>query len=328
MIELEFGQAFLLALGALAFGLILLVKGGDWTIDSSVYLAERAGMSHLAIGFTVIAFGTSLPELIVSVNANLTGSAGIALGNVLGSNIANIMFVGAAAALVAPLVATSKGLNRQIYVMLAATFLLTVLILYGEITRLVGFVMIGLLLAYIYYEYHLAKRGEITIEEIEDPQYSSAAKAFGVLIVGLSAVALGAEFMVDGAQLIASMIGIPEAVIALTIIAIGTSLPELSTCMAAMAKKHGDIVLGNLIGSNVFNILMIIGAAAIARPIMAGDFSSQIADFDVWITLGVSLVFAGLVLFSNKIGKKIGVVFLGGYAIYVIGLYSFYLIGR
>lgn len=325
MIEMEIGQALFFAIGALILGIIMLVKGGDWTVDSAVFLASKVGLSHLVIGFTVIAFGTSLPELIVGVNANLSGSPGIAIGNVLGSNIANILMVAGAAALVAPIAVHSKGLPRQVYFMIGATLLIAALLVYGEISRLAGGLMILLLLGYVYYEYWLAKKGEVVMDEIEEPEFKSVWAALGFLLMGLGMVALGAEFMVDGAQKIATMVGIPEDVIALTVIAFGTSLPELSTCMVAMAKRHGDIVLGNLIGSNVFNILMIMGATAMAKPILQGGFSDQIVNFDVWVTLAVTLIFSLLILFYNRISKPVGVIFCISYVLYVIGMYGFYI---
>lgn len=328
MVEISFGQALFLALGGLVLGIIMLVRGGDWTVESAVYLAERLGMSHLVIGFTIIAFGTSLPELIVGVNANLKGSPGIALGNVLGSNIANILLVCGAAALVAPIVVMSKGITRTTLAMVLITFIFVGLTLYGEITRLTGSAMILLLLGYIYYEYRMVKKGEFVPEEIEEPTFSSKLMAVLFLVFGLIVVTLGAEFMVDSAQLVASMIGIPEAVIALTVIAFGTSLPELSTCLVAMAKRHGDIVLGNLIGSNVFNILMIIGATAIAKPIYQSGFTDQIVNFDIWVTLGVTLIFASLILFYKKINKAIGIIFVTSYVLYIFGIYGFYLIDK
>ena len=325
MTEIATGEALFLALGGLILGIIMLVKGGDWAVDAAVFLAERIGMSHLVIGFTIIAFGTSLPELIVGVNANLDGSPGIAIGNVLGSHIANILMVGGMAALVAPIVCSSKELPRQVYFMLGATVLLAGLIVFGEINRIAGLVMVLLLLGYVYYEYQLAKSGALEVEEIEEPSYSSTWSAVGFLLVGFFIVTLGAEFMVGSAQLAASIIGIPEAVIALTIIAFGTSLPELSTCMVAMAKKHGDIVLGNLIGSNVFNILMIMGVTALAKPIVQGDFSEQIVTIDIWITLGVTILFSIGILFFNRISKPIGIIFVAGYVVYIVTLYALYL---
>lgn len=328
MVEISFAQALFLALGGLVLGIIMLVKGGDWTVESAVFLAERLGMSHLVIGFTIIAFGTSLPELIVGVNANLKGSPGIALGNVLGSNIANILMVCGAAALVAPIIVMSKGIARTTIAMVLITLLFTGLALYGEIGRLTGLAMILLLIGYVYYEYRMVKKGEFVPEEIEEPAFSSALVAVVFLIFGLSVVTLGAEFMVDSAKLVATMVGIPEAVIALTVIAFGTSLPELSTCLVAMAKRHGDIVLGNLIGSNVFNILMIIGATAMTKPILQSAFTDQIINLDIWVTLSVTLIFAAIILFYKKFNKAIGIIFVTSYALYMLGIYGFYLIEK
>lgn len=326
MMELATNQVVFFAIGSLIFGLILLVKGGDLAIDSAVYLAEKMGMSHLVIGFTIIAFGTSLPELIVSVNANLAGYPEMSAGNVLGSNIANILLVGGASALIAPLVFSSHKITLQIFVMIAASILLTGLILFGEVSRPIGGAMIALLLLYVYYEYVQVKKGNESTEEIEEPNFSSIWQALPLLFIGFAMVALGAEFMVDSAQVLAKIMGIPEAVIALTIFALGTSLPELSTCIIAMRKRHTDIVLGNIVGSNVFNILMIMGGVAITKPIVQGSFSGQIAEIDVWITLAVTMIFSTIMLFLRKVNKPIGVAFITLYIAYVIGLYLIYMI--
>lgn len=327
MIEVAFGKALMLAFGGLILGIIMLVKGGDWTVEGAVYLAEKIGLSHLVIGFTVIAFGTSLPELIVSVNANIDGSPGIAVGNVLGSNVANILLVCGAALLVAPIAVTSGGLGRTTLMMLGITVLMTGLIFMGGIGRPAGIVMLFILAGYVIYEYKMAKKGEFPPEEFEEPHFHSTLTAIIFLIIGLIVVSLGAEFMVGSAQLLASMVGIPESVIALTIIAFGTSLPELSTCLVAMAKRHGDIVLGNLIGSNVFNILMILGATALVAPLQTNMMSPQVAGFDIWITLAVAAIFTALILFRKILGKKIGIIFVTSYMIYIVGIYGFYIMG-
>lgn len=321
---MEHAQELSIAAISMLAGIFLLMRGGDWTIDGAVFTARKIGMSPLLVGFTVVAFGTSLPELLVSVFANLEGSAGIALGNVLGSNIANILFVIAASALITTLHVVNRTVYRDLVIMLFSTALLAALLLYGEIGRSAGLTMVALLIAYVFYSYMKAQKDKSLFEEPEKPEFKNILTACGVLILGLIAIALGAEFLVSGAKTAARIIGVPEAVIGLSIIALGTSLPELSTCLSAAKKGHGDLLLGNIIGSNVFNILMIIGITAIIKPIAAGSFEDQLVNFDIWITAGVSLLFAALLITVKKITKPVGIVFLTAYIMYNTYIYAIY----
>ncbi len=308
-------------------GIVLLVKGGDWTIDSAVYVAHKFGISPLVVGFTIIAFGTSLPELLISVFANLQGSGGIALGNVLGSNIANIMLVIGVSATIAPLVVQSKDVMRDLLVMILATALLAFLMQYGEIGRIAGFAMIFFLGAYVFFQYKMAEGQEQQELSEEDEQaFEKPLYAYGFLLLGLITIAGGAEFLVRGAKESATIIGVPEAVIALSIIALGTSLPELSTCISAVRKGHSDIVLGNIIGSNVFNILMILGVTSLVKPIAAGSFAVQLVNFDIWITVLISVIFSLLLVFLGKIGRSTGFILFSAYIVYNIYIYAIYIV--
>ena len=318
-----------LALGALGLGIVMLMRGGNWTIDAAIHLAQAWGVSPLVIGFTIVALGTSLPELIVSVNANFNGAPGIAVGNVLGSNIANILLVVGATALVTTLVAVPKKLLRDLVAMLLATALLAGLLLTQEIGRLAGGVMVLMLLGFVFWQYWVAAKGENLediIEELEDPAFSHLLSALSFLLLGLVFIALGAEFLVRGAKVSASIIGVPDAVIALSVVALGTSLPELSTCLIAAARKQTDLILGNIIGSNVFNIMLIIGVTTLARPIVTADLAPQLINMDIWVMAAISLVFTLLLLFYGKIGRFLGILFLTGYAAYIIAMYALYLV--
>ncbi|MCB1562611.1 MAG: calcium/sodium antiporter [Alphaproteobacteria bacterium] len=323
--DMTLSQALILSAGAMLAGIVLLVKGGDWTVDSSVFIARKLGISPLLVGFTIIAFGTSLPELIVSILANLEGSPGIALGNVLGSNIANILFVIGLCAIFTPLVTKSKAVLKDLTMMLAATVLLGLLLFSGEIGRLAGLGMVAVLIVYVSLQYKMAKSGEMPPPEEDEPGFSKPAQAYGFLAMGLVGIALGAQFLVHGAKTSALIIGVPDAVIGLSVIALGTSLPELSTSIIAGRKGHSDMVLGNIIGSNVFNILMIIGLTAIAKPIVEGSFAPQLVSLDIWIVGLVSVMFAGLLLFYNRISKPVGFAFMAGYVIYNIYIYAIYI---
>jgi len=318
-------EIFILSVGALGLGMYLLFKGGNWTIDSAVYIAKNFGISPLVIGFTIVAFGTSLPELIVSVNANLAGSSGIAIGNVIGSNIANILLVVGATAFFATLHAVPRDILRDVIVMLLSMVLMMALMMHGNISQLWGTMMIVALGAYVLWQYSMASKGVIAVEEVEAPAYKSMGQGILFLLLGLAGIALGAEFLVRGAKVSATIIGVPEDVIGLSVIAIGTSLPELSTCIAAAMKRQSDIIIGNILGSNVFNVLMIIGATAMIKPIAQDDIAPQVLTLDIWVMLGVSVLFSLLLLFFKKINKAIGIVFVSAYVFYIALIYALYL---
>jgi len=320
-------QSLMMPLVFMIGGIFLLIKGGDWTIDSAVYIAQRFGLSPMVVGFTILAFGTSMPELIVSILAVLRGSEGIAMGNVIGSNIANILLVVGTAAIISTIyIKISKGLIKDMVMMLLSSVLLMGLMLYGDIGRVAGGIMIALLLIYVLLQYRMAMKGEITVDtpesEAVDVNEQSTAHPYIFLFFGLIAVALGAELLVRGASESATIIGVPEDVIALTIIAFGTSLPELSTSIISAKRGHSDMALGNIVGSNVFNVLMIIGITAMVKPITHHSYAEQLLNFDIWFMLAVTLVFAGLVVGYRKINKPIGVVFVSAYIAYTIYIYA------
>ena len=288
-----------------------------------VFIATRFGISPMVVGFTIIAFGTSFPELVVSVFANLQGSPGITLGNVLGSNIANILLVlGITGFMVTIRAVPTMPLVRDLVFMLFATILLIVLLKAGGVSRVAGISMVALLGAYILFQYRMANK-EQTDEPamIDDMDFEHDYMAYGALLVGLVCIAVGAEFLVKGAQVSARLIGVPESVIALSVIALGTSLPELSTSIIAAKKGQTGIVVGNIVGSNVFNILMIVGFASFVAPIEGGAFSAQILSFDVWVTFVVSLVLMLVLLAFGKISRRTGILFFLTYIAYNIYIY-------
>ncbi len=203
-------------------------------------IARKFGLSPLIIGFTIVAFGTSLPELIVSINANLKDSAGIAIGNVLGSNIANILLVCGSAAIVATMSVKPRDIMNDTIMMGVTTMGMVLLFLYGYIDQWAGVAMVGVLGLYVLYQYKSASKNDEKdiVEEIENPEFANPKLAYIFLILGLLLIAGGAEFLVRGAQMSATILGVPEAVIALSLIALGTSLPELATCVAAALKTN------------------------------------------------------------------------------------------
>lgn len=318
-------ELLILAIGSLGLGMYLLFKGGNWTIDAAVYLAKKLGISPLVIGFTIVAFGTSLPELIVSANAHLSGSSGIAIGNVIGSNIANVLFVVGVTAFFATLTAVPREIIRDVFMMLSAMVLMMAFMLHGAISQLSGGVMITVLIAYLLWQYVTASKEKIATEEFSAPDYSHFLQGLLFLVLGLMGIAVGAEFLVRGAKVSAEIIGVPEDVIGLSVIALGTSLPELSTCIIAAMKKQSGIVIGNILGSNVFNVLMIIGVVSAIKPIENADIAPQVISFDIWVMLGVSVLFSALLLVFKKINKPMGIVLVAGYVFYIGTIYALYL---
>ena len=317
--ELEPYDLFVLSAGAIAFGMFLLVKGGNWTIESAVYLADRMGASKLLIGFAVVATGTSLPELVVSVNANLSGSAGIAIGNVVGSNIANILLILGVTSLIHQVVAQKGRVLPDIIMMLASTVLFLILAQFEVITRMQGMAMFAVLVAYIGWQYYMGRRkGLEPAEPVEVEGSLTMAKALPLLLAGMAAVAVGAEFLVNGAVVSARLLGVPEAVIGLTVVAFGTSLPELATCIAAAMKREGDVIIGNIVGSNVFNILFILGVAASVKPM---PMASGMGLVDYGTMGAATLALSVLLLTSGKLGRVFGVLSLAAYLAFVLWQY-------
>lgn len=322
MTELPFYDVTLLSLGALFLGIILLIKGGNWAVDAAVHVAMRYGISPMVVGFTIVAFGTSLPELIVSVFANLQGSPGIAIGNVLGSNIANILLVlGFTALFVALKAKVSKELMRDLAFMMFSTVVLLALLHLGMISRLMGSMMLLMLFSYVFIQYKTSKPDEFDSEELDEVAFDNDMIAFGTLFIGLIAIAVGAEFLVKGARVSAGLIGVPESVIALSLIAFGTSLPELSTSIIAARKGQSGMVIGNIIGSNVFNILMIMGVASVVKPIVLSTSDMSLAHFDSWITLSISVLLVAVLFIFGRIGKITGGLFFLSYIIYNVYIY-------
>lgn len=292
-------------------GLLALVFGGEWLVRGAVGVAARLAMPPMLIGLTVVGFGTSLPELLVSVDAAWRGLPDIALGNVVGSNIANILLIGGVAALLWPikLRAGGKGLLRDCAVMLAAALLVWPLVASGDVGRMAGAALFLGLVTYLV----VAFRSSAPQEAPE-----VAAPPLGLLLVqlvaGLALLILGARFLVEGAVSLARGYGVSEAFIGLTIVAVGTSLPELVTSVVAALRRHSDIAVGNIIGSNIFNILGILGITSLVAPISAAP---RFAGFDVPLMIAVTVVFAGLLLLFKGVSRLAGAALLAGYGGYL-----------
>ncbi len=312
---------YLLALG----GFVLLFGGGEWLVRGAVGVARRLRISPLLIGMTIVAFCTSAPELLVSLEAALRGQPDISIGNVVGSNIANILLILGATSLVWPIAVDRCELRRDTWVMLGAVGLLAGLGLTGEIARWQGFLMSGALVTYIWYSYWTEKyRGAPSagLHEEEADEFAGVTTRLWLAVVylglGLIALVAGSKMLVTGAEEIARNFGVSEAVIGLTMVAIGTSLPELATGLVAAARKHSDVAVGTVVGSNIFNVLSILGITAMVQPI---PFSEKIASFDSWVMLGAAVVLVPLLLWRGKIGRIEGGLFLGAYVGYIVMVY-------
>lgn len=319
MIELTTYELFVLAAGAMAFGLYLLIKGGDWTIDAAVFVAERTGLSPLFIGATIVSFGTSVPELFTSVNANLQGYPGIALGNVLGSNVANILLVLGATAFVFKVTADPKHLAKDLGMMLLATAIMAYGMLTDSFSQLFGIVMFAILVTFVVYQY---RTDSIVVEEDDDdehgPGITTMKGAVILLLGGLAALAVGSELLVKGAVQTGSAIGVPEAVIGMTVVAFGTSLPELSTCIAAARKQSVGLILGNIIGSNTFNILSIIALTTVIKPL---DVDPVLLGMELWVTIAVAVGFSIWMFVVGTLTRPIGTAMMVIYAVFIAAQY-------
>lgn len=293
-------------------GLVGLFLGGEALVRGSVGIARRMAIPPLLIGLTVVGFGTSTPELLVSVGAALRGVPDIALGNIIGSNIANILLIVSLSALVWPIKVMGATLRRDTAVMMAAVLVLVPLFAYGQLTRLSGLVLFAGLVAYLVWAY--LKPGEAEAEDADMPAPSSVLVSVLWVLAGLVALMLGARFLVDGAVNIARGFGISEAFIGLTIVAVGTSLPELATSLIAAVRRQSEIAIGNIIGSNIFNVLGILGITALITPI---PVAPRFLSFDLPVMIGVSLVLTALLLTRPVIGRGVGVVMLVAYIAYI-----------
>ena len=256
---------FVLQIVFLALGFFLLVKGADWFVDGASGLARKLGIPQLVIGLTIVAMGTSLPEAAVSISAALRGNAEITIGNIVGSNILNILIILGVTALIATLKVADSTVRYEIPFMIVVTFVLLWLgYTGGQVTWLEGVILWVLFLLYLRYLYMMAKKGK---EEEKEAEQLSTAKIIGLILAGVVMIVAGSNFAVEGASNLAKALGISQRFIGLTIVAFGTSLPELVTSVSAARKHNADIAIGNIVGSNIFNILFIVGTTALITPV-------------------------------------------------------------
>lgn len=308
-----------LDLGFLFGGLTLLFLGGESLVRGSVAIAEWLGISKLVVGLVVVGFGTSTPELLVSIQAAHSGSPDIAIGNVVGTNIANILLVLGVAALIAPIVNRDRRIRHDVTVMAVVSAALVAFLIYGDLSRLIGTAMLGTLALYLVVTYGSERKHKVSAfareaDEVKDIPLS-VPLASGAAVLGLVLLVVGARLMVDGATGIARGFGVSEAVIGLTVVAVGTSLPELATAIVASLRRHADVVLANVVGSNIFNILAILGITAVISPI---PVSERFVMMDGPVMLGVALAAVVLLFAAKIIGRSLGAFLLAAYTAYIL----------
>ena len=304
---------FVLQIVFLALGFFLLVKGADWFVDGASGLARKLGIPQLVIGLTIVAMGTSLPEAAVSIAAALRGNAEITIGNI-GSNILNILIILGVTALIATLKVADSTVRYEIPFMIVVTFVLLWLgYTGGQVTWLEGVILWVLFLLYLRYLYMMAKKGK---EEEREVEQLSTAKIIGLILAGVVMIVAGSNFAVEGASNLAKALGISQRFIGLTIVALGTSLPELVTSVSAARKHNADIAIGNIVGSNIFNILFIVGTTALITPV---TFASGVV-VDTLIAAAVGILLFVCVARTKELRKKAGIVMLLAYILYFLYL--------
>lgn len=307
---------------SLTGGLLFLYIGAEGLVRGSSSLARGLGISPLVIGLTIVALGTSSPELVVSAKASFNGNGAIALGNVIGSNIANIALILALTSLIRPVLVTKQIIKKEIPIMNISAFFMVVLIVFDKlIDRFDGFLLLIGIALYIYYNYHTSKKekDEKVLEDFNKEIPKEVGKpltSFLLAAAGLGVLIFGANIFVNGSVEIAIKAGLSEAIIGLTIVSIGTSLPELVTSVVAAIKKESDIAIGNVIGSNIFNLLAILGTAAVVNPISA----AQISYVDLGVMILTGIIIWPLTRTGYKLDRWEGALLFAGFLGYYIYL--------
>ena len=317
---------FLLSLPDLVLvilGFIFLIFGGESVVQGAITIARKMNVSPLLIGFTIVAVGTSLPELAVAINAVSSNSqelVDLAVGGVLGSNVANVMLVLGTAAMLGACDKPGVEIKKDAIAVIMASIILLVTVVRGEITQIVGILMIIALISYYVYSYNYSKKLGLDEELEETWMGENLLLAMMITILGGAMIVLGAELLIEGSVGIADSFGISESIVGLSVIALGTSLPELAVTMIAALRGHKGVAIGNVLGSNVINILGILGiSSAYAGGILV---SEEFAGRDIWVVLVTSGLVAAMLLNERKITKTLGVVMVIGYLSYMTLLYT------
>ena len=303
---------------ALSFlGLFLLLISGDFLVRGAIQLSNRIGISPLMVSLTIVAFGTSAPELIVAIKATLSGSPGLALGNVVGSNIANILLVLGLPTLIIGLKNNIADAKRSFGFMIVASVLFIVFGISGSFSWIYGVALLSLLAFFLFDTFRQNSKKTLNSEILESQQKISHSwwtiNLF--LILGVIGLPLGADLLVSNASALAKGYGVSDAIVGLTLVAIGTSLPELATTFIAFVRKKAEVVLGNLIGSNIFNLLAIIGITSLISPV---PVDPTFIKFDFWVMLGASALIAPFILLNIQFNRLSGFLFVALYISYLM----------
>jgi len=310
-------------------GLVALVVGAELLVRGASKLALSFSISPLVVGLTIVAFGTSAPEVAVSVGAILDGRSDIAIGNVVGSNIFNVLFILGASALIVPLVVNIQLIRQEVPIMIGASFLLLALGLDGKLSMLDGGLLFGLLIAYtVFLVVQSRRETQAAKDEFADEIQPAAAGAWdsklpvqiGLIVAGLIALVFGSEWLVTASVAFAKSMGVSDLVIGLTIVAAGTSMPEFATSIIAAIKGERDIAVGNVVGSSTFNILGCLGLSGLVAGNLGLLMPSSLMAFDIWVMLAVALACLPVFMTGREIARWEGAVFLAFYAAYVMYL--------
>ncbi|MFQ6612983.1 MAG: calcium/sodium antiporter [Fidelibacterota bacterium] len=299
----------------LIIGTVMLYYGAEWAVRSGSLIARRLGISRLVIGLTIVAFGTSLPELIVSIVAAIEGNSTIAIGNVVGSNIANVGLVLGLSAIIFPIIINFKDIQRDFYIYLGVCAIFLIFIFDGRLSRFEGGILFISLVFYLLIRIK-SPRGEKV--EITENGGQNLGKHIFLIIIGFVLLAEGANLFVSGAVALARFLGVSEIVIGMSIVAFGTSLPELATSVMAAFRKEGAISIGNIIGSNIFNILSVLGLAAMIHPL---NSPRSILKLEIPFMIGFGLVMIPIALMSQPIHRFVSFLLLLGYGVFLVLLF-------
>jgi len=308
-------------------GIVVLLTGGDILVRGATALASKAGVPPLLVGLTIVAFGTSAPEMVVSAAAAVEGAPGLAIGNIVGSNIANVLLVLGLPALLAPIASTATGVKRNAFIALGFTALFIALCLDGALSLMDGAILAAGIVGYVSFLALTAKAhaddpmiAELTDIEHMDGLPAKAPMVALFLLGGLVMLPIGAQLIVDGGVGIAALFNVPDAVIGLTILAFGTSLPELATALVAALRKQADVAIGNVVGSNIFNISAVGGITGLAASFATGQpapVSDQFIQLDFWVMTAAALAILAFALFRRPIGRVSGLVMTLAYVSYI-----------
>lgn len=296
-------------------GFVLLLFGAEYLVRGAVSLARRLKVTPMIIGMTIVAYGTTSPELVVSLQAALDGLPGISVGNVVGSNIANILLILGLSAVIYPIVTNGKALYRDAAMMMGSALLFTALAYSGRIERWQGMLMVGILIAFSFYAFSVERRKGKSAEQSEEFKEAPQATWLALLSVGggIVAVVAGARLLVSAAVTTATALGVGEEVIGLTIVAVGTSLPELATAVVAAMRRHSEVAVGNIMGAGMYNLLAIMGLVGSVAPV---TIPQQILAFDIWLMLAVTAILLAFLLLRGGLSRPVGALFLCGFVAY------------